>query len=159
MDVCSLINKDVQDIAPGAWTVVRFPFGKGESTDVHNMHPASHPIAGDVPADEWHRHDRSGLIWPSRSGWADLYAMAQWEADSGPREYRDQFVRDPLGYTGSPEDTTATDHRPPSVGMQCFTKTWGMYVNQDTPLALRVRHDGGSSARLVFAEFKLAIHH
>jgi hypothetical protein len=83
--------------------------------------------------------------------------MIQWE-DGAYSELRDQFVRDPLGFTDDPVDTTATDHRPPSPGMQCFTKSHGIFVSPGTPLALRVAHNDSQARDIVLAEFKLAIH-
>jgi hypothetical protein len=153
--VCSLITSTPQLIEPGAYTVVRFPYGAGESHDPYDMHPAEQPdgyVVGD-----WATDDRSGLIWPNADGWGELKAMIQWEA-GGYTELRDQLVRDPLGLTGDPVNTTATDHRVPSPGMQCFSKAWGIFVHPNVPLALRVFHNDDEPRRLVLAEFKLAIH-
>ncbi|WP_371793816.1 hypothetical protein OIE91_11095 [Streptomyces albidoflavus] len=161
VQVCSL-KVDTPQLIPGGGTyhVVRFPFGAGESTDRFEMHQVLQPD-GYVVAD-WAADDRSGLIWPSRSGWGHLYGMIQWESASsgsgGYTELRDQYVRDPLGLTPSPNDTTATEHRPPSPGMQCFVKSHGIFVNPATPLALRVGHNDAQPRNLVLAEFKLAIH-
>jgi hypothetical protein len=159
IDVCSLITSGPQPIKPKTYTIVRFPFGTAESTDTLNMHAASRGgTYGSLAAANWKAEDRAGLIFPSRSGWAQLTAMIQWDAgDSGQREYRDQFVRDPLGYTSDPVNTTATEHRPPSLGMQCFAKSWTIAVNPDTPLALRVYHDGTQPLNVSLAEFKLII--
>ena len=157
VQVCSLKVDTPQTIAPGApYKVVRFPFGAGESTDRFEMHQVVQPD-GYVVSD-WASDDRSGLIWPSRAGWGHLYAMLQWEA-ADATEYRDQYVRDPLGLTADPDDTTATEHRPPSPGMQCFVKNHGIFVNPATPLALRVMHNDSVPRLLTLAEFKLAIHH
>ncbi|RLL70289.1 hypothetical protein [Streptomyces sp. Z26] len=136
-----------------AYHVVRFPYGTHESSDVHNMHPFTQPDGKTSSYPD----ARSGLIWPAAEGWGVLDAMVQWEA--GPyTELRDQFVRDPLSLTESPLDTTATDHRRPSPGMQCFTKQHSLFVHPSTPLALRVAHNAGRSLRLVHAQFKLAVH-
>ena len=102
--VCSLKVDVPQLIEPGAYQVVRFPFGGAESCDEHDMHQAAQPDGYEVA--DWACDDRSGLIWPCASGWGHLYAMVQWEAGDY-RELRDQYVRDPLGLTGPP-DTTAT---------------------------------------------------
>lgn len=153
--VCSLILNEQQSVAEGTYHVVRFPFGGGESYDAEGMHQVRQPDGYEVT--DWRRDDRSGLIWPSVDGWGSLTAMIFWEAGSYS-ELRDQFVRDPLGLTDDPMDTTATDHRPPSPGMQCFTKHHELFVHPDVPLALRVAHQGRGTRRLAHAQFKLAIH-
>ncbi|GEB49491.1 MULTISPECIES: hypothetical protein [Streptomyces] len=153
--VCSLILNERRELDPGEYHVVRFPFGGGESYDAEGMHQVAQPDGYEVG--DWRADDRSGLIWPSADGWGILTAMIQWEAGSYG-ELRDQFVRDPLGLTDNPDDTTATDHRPPSKGMQCFTKTHSLFVHPGVPLALRVSHDAGGRCALVHAQFKLSIH-
>ncbi|GAA0322214.1 hypothetical protein NE235_04285 [Actinoallomurus spadix] len=153
--VCSLKFDADRDGGPqsvpagGAYHVVRFPYGAAESYDADNMHPQTrngtdHPFPSD-PA--------SGLIRPAHDAWGRLYAMIQWETAAGgaATEFRDQFVRDPLGTP----DTTCTEHRPPSPGMQCFAKAWAIFVSPDVPLALRVAHDADRPLDLVIAEFKL----
>ncbi|MEU1802327.1 hypothetical protein [Streptomyces sp. NPDC019937] len=154
VQICSLIVAEPQVIPPGGYRVVRFPFGTAESYDALGMHQVAQPDGYTIK--NWRTDDRAGLIWPAADGWGALTAMIQWEA-GGYGELRDRFVRDPLGLsTGA--DSTATDHRPPSHGMQCFTKHHEMFVHPRTPLALMVSHNGSSPARLVLAEFKLAIH-
>lgn len=156
VSVCSLIVNEHQVVPDdGAYHVVRFPFGTAESSDEHRMHQVLQPDGHQIK--NWRTDDRAGLIWPSASGWGALTAMVQWEA-GGYTELRDQFVRDPLGLTGDPADTTATDHRPPSRGMQCFTKHHELFVHPDTPLAIRVGHNDSRSRRMVHAQLKLAIH-
>ncbi|NYV74548.1 hypothetical protein [Streptomyces sp. UH6] len=71
-------------------------------------------------------------------------------------EYRDQFARDPLELFG-PVDTTATEHRAPTVGGEYWTKVWGIVCNPGVPLAVRVTHNAGAPVGLTFAEFKPAI--
>src|SRR5690606_20383287 len=156
VQVCSLKRATPQSIpANSPYTVVRVPFGSAESSDRFTMHQVNQPDGYVVTS--WDTDDRSGLIWPSTAGWGTLYAMIQWEAGSYD-ELRDQFVRDPLGLTPSPNDTTATEHRPPSPGMQCWTKQWGIFVDPAVPLALRATHDAGVARDIVLAEFKLVIH-
>ncbi|WP_017607761.1 hypothetical protein [Nocardiopsis xinjiangensis] len=154
LHICSLIRDLDQSVpADGDYHVVRFPFGAAESSDVHGMHqvrqPDGHIIEG------WDEEERSGLIWPSVAGWASLIAMVQWEAGDYS-ELRDRFVRDPLELAGG-ADSTATDHRVPGPGMQCFTKHHEIFVDPDTPLALMVAHNDDAGGRLVHAQFKLAI--
>ncbi|MGW4493733.1 hypothetical protein [Streptomyces sp. NPDC004376] len=151
---CSLKVEGSQRIQPGTWSIVRFPY-TSESADDHDMHPARQPGGRTVTG--WATDNRAGLIWPAEEGWGELHAMIQWEA-GGYTELRDQFVRDPLGYTTDPANTTATDHRPPSPGMQSFTKSHGIYVHPGTPLALRVWHNDKVPRLLTLAEFKLVIH-
>ncbi|GAA0644394.1 hypothetical protein GCM10009535_22270 [Streptomyces thermocarboxydovorans] len=154
--VCSLKAHTPQRIRPGTtYQVVRFPFGSAEPYDRFGMHQAEQPDGHVV--DDWANDDRSGLIWPSKPGWGHLYAMLQWEA-GGYTELRDQFVRDPLGLTPDPEDTTATEHRRPTPGGQYYVKSHGIFVDPDTPLALRVTHNDSGPRRLTLAEFKLVIH-
>ncbi|MEY7976545.1 hypothetical protein [Streptomyces sp. enrichment culture] len=156
VQVCSLKRDTPQTVpANSPYTVIRFPFGTAESYDVFTMHQVNQPDGYTVTS--WDTDARSGLIWPSTAGWGDLYAMIQWEA-GGYDELRDQFVRDPLGLTPTPNDTTATEHRPPSIGMQCWTKQWGVFVDPAVPLALRATHDDSVARKIVLAEFKLVIH-
>lgn len=156
VQVCSLKRDTPQIVPPGAYTIVRFPFGSAEPTDRFGMHQMQQPDGYTITS--WDTDERSGLIWPSKYGWGHLYAMIQWEAATAT-EYRDQYIRDPLNLgSPTPVDTTATDHRPPSPGMQCFTKSHGIFVNAATPLALRVWHNAPVPLALVLAEFKLAIH-
>ncbi|WP_019548638.1 hypothetical protein [Streptomyces sulphureus] len=156
LPVCSLIRSAPQLVpSDGQYHVVRFPFGAAESYDGQAMHQQSQPDG--VRVDAWDFDDRSGLIWPAADGWGVLTAMIHWEA-GGYRELRDQLVRDPLGFTDNPVDTTATSHRPPSPGMQCFTSHHELFVHPEVPLALRVAHDAPGPVNLVHAQFKLAIH-
>lgn len=130
------------------YTLLKFPY-IGESYDPDDMHTLTyggvdHPYPSD-PA--------SGLIHPAHDAWGRLYAMVQWETLSGSKatECRDQFVRDPLGVA----DTTCTEHRCVTVGMQCYAKSWGIFVHPDVPLGLRVSHNASVPLKLVLAEFKL----
>lgn len=152
--IVSLITAVPQTVPSGGYHIVRFPY-TGESYDGCGMHEALHPDGYQVT--DWQADDRSGLIWPAVDGWGSLTAVIQWEA-GGYNELRDQYVRDPLGLTGDPVNTTATEHRPPSPGMQCWHKSHEMFVHPGVPLALRVSHNDSVSRRIVLAEFKLAIH-
>ncbi|MCT2590233.1 hypothetical protein LHJ74_09955 [Streptomyces sp. N2-109] len=152
--VCSLIRNTAQTIPADGYHIVRFPFGSAESLDRHGMHQIEQPDGHRIG--DWDAEDRSGLIWPSVDGWGGLTAMIQWE-DGGYTELRDQYIRDPLNLSTGP-DTTATDHRPPSPGMQCYTKSHEIMVHPGTPLALRVHHNDSRARRLVHAQFKLAVH-
>jgi hypothetical protein len=152
--IVSLKADRPQRVPRRVWWVVRFPYD-GESYDPLGMHHQLQPDGYEVR--DWQRDSRSGLIWPDHDGWVRLDAMIQWEAASprgGYREIRDQFARDPLSLsTGL--DTTATDHRPPSPGMQCITKNWALFAHPKTPLALRVWHDDAQPRELLLAELKL----
>jgi hypothetical protein len=153
--VCSLKFDAERDGGPftvpgdGDYHLVPFPYGSAESYDADDMHAETrdgktHPFPSDPV---------SALIYPAHEAWGRLYAMIQWEASSGSTatELRDQFARDPLGKI----DTTCTEHRPPSPGMQCFAKTWGIFVSPSVPLGLRVAHESSGPLDLVLAEFKL----
>jgi hypothetical protein len=129
--------------------LVPFPYGSAESYDADDMHAETrdgdtHPFPSDRA---------SALIWPAHEAWGRLYAMIQWEVASGDEatELRDQFARDPLGDL----DTTCTEHRRASPGMQCFAKAWAIFVSPAVPLGLRVAHDASGSLNVVLAEFKL----
>ncbi|MDJ1137933.1 hypothetical protein [Streptomyces iconiensis] len=153
--VCSLINNEPQTVpGGGAYYPLHFPFGTGESADEHVMHQMAQPDGHQI--DNWRTDDRAGLIWPTVDGWGSLTANIHWEAGDYS-ELRDRFVRDPLGLsTGA--DTTATDHRAPSYGMQCFTKHHAIFVHPGTPIALYVAHTDHVPRRVMHAQFKLAIH-
>lgn len=147
VDIPQLIADD------GEYHVVRFP-DAGEPYDPYGMHQRLQPDGYEVR--DWQRDDRSGLIWPAVDGWGVLTANLHWEAGNYT-ELRDRFVRDPLDLVDG-YDSTATDHRAPSPGMQCFTKQHQMFVHPGVPVALLVAHNASSDRRLVLAEFKLAIH-
>ncbi|GAA4488501.1 hypothetical protein GCM10023191_017980 [Actinoallomurus oryzae] len=153
--VCSLKFDAERDGGPLSvasgddYHLVPFPYGSAESYDPDNMHAETrdgtrHPFPSDRA---------SGLIWPGHQAWGRLYAMIQWETASGgaATELRDQFARDPLGKI----DTTCTEHRGATPGMQCFAKSWAMFVSPDVPLGLRVAHNASRSLDVVLAEFKL----
>ena len=149
--VCSLIAPEPQTVPAGGYHLLRFPYA-GESYDAHGMHQPTQPDGGTSVFPD----GRSGLIWPSADGWGSLTAVIQWEAGDYT-ELRDQFVRDPLGLF-EPPDTTATEHRPPSPGMQCWSKHHEVFVHPGVPLGLRVSHNASSARRVVHAQLKLAIH-
>jgi hypothetical protein len=140
--------------ADGQYHTVRFPYDV-ESYDANGMHEAVQPDGYQVI--DWRTDDRSGLIWPSKDGWGTLTAVIQWQAGDYT-ELRDQFVRDPIGVTSNPNDTTATEHRPPTPGIQAFHKSHEIFVHPNTPLSLRVGHNASSTRTIIFAEFKLAIY-
>lgn len=155
LHVCSLKFDADRDggalsVSPGeTYHLVPFPYGSAENYDADNMHAetrdgTSHPFPDD-PA--------SALIRPAHKAWGRLYAMVQWEVASGGEatELRDQFARDPLGEI----DTTCTEHRRASPGMQCFAKSWAIFVAPEVPLGLRVAHNASGSLHVVLAEFKL----
>ncbi|MFD7774252.1 hypothetical protein [Streptomyces sp. NPDC059753] len=153
--VCSLKTDSPQSIAGGGgYSIVRFPYAVGaESYDPHGMHEQQDPHGYEVR--DWQRDERSGLVWPAVEGWATLTSLIYWEAGDYD-ELRDRYVRDPLGLsTGA--DSTATEHRPPSPGIQCFHKTHQMFVHPGTPVALLAGHTASKSVRITLAEFKLAI--
>jgi hypothetical protein len=153
--VCSLKFDADRDggplsVDPGDdYHLLPFPYGSKESYDSDNMHAETrdgktHPFPSDVA---------SALIYPAHESWGRLYAMIQWEVASGNEatELRDQFARDPLGKI----DTTCTEHRRATPGMQCFAKAWAIFVSPSVPLALRVAHNASESLDVVLAEFKL----
>lgn len=150
---CSLIRSIDQVVAPGDYVIVRFPFGVQESFDKSAMHQAKQPDGYEITA--WDTDPRSGLIWPRVRGLCHLYATMQWESGNYT-ELRHQFIRDPLGLSTGP-DTTGTEHRAPTPGMQCYTTSWQGLVNPGTPIAYRVAHNASSSRKLVHAQFKMSI--
>lgn len=147
------LKVDVPQSIPsdGKYHVVKFPY-PDQPYDAWGMHTALQPDGSTVS--DWKSDDRSGLIWPSVEGWGTLTSLIYWEAGAYD-ELRDRYVRNPL----DPEayDSTASEHRPPSPGGQCFHKTHEMFVHPDVPIALLVAQDAGVSRKLTLAEFKLAI--
>lgn len=154
---CSLKVETPQSISPDVYTLVKFPYD-GESIDEENMHRPDQPDGLSHP---YPNDPASGLIWPAHEEVATICAMIQWESDddrpSGERatEYRDRFVRDPLGMFGEP-DSTCTEHRVASPGMQCFAKSWTMIVKPGVPLGLMVAHNAAKSHKVTLSEFKVA---
>lgn len=146
--VCSLKMDVPQTIPKNTWTVVKFPYDSEESYDPGDMHPL---VQGGIE-EPYPNSSRSGLVYPAHDGpFARLDWMVQWENDYAS-EYKDQLCRDPFGIA----DTTATSHRTPSPGMQCFVGSWDIFVHPDVPLSLRVAHNHTSSLRIVLAEFKIS---
>ncbi len=126
-------------IAPGTtYQIVQFPFGTAEPSDRYNMHQRRQPNGYVIDSANWDSDPRSGLIWPERAGWGTLQALMQWDP-SDATEFRDQFVRDPFGFTPNPNDTTATDHRAVTSGGQYWTKVWGIFVDPATPSPCALR--------------------
>lgn len=152
--VCSL-KVDAPQVIPadGGYHIVRFPFGSAEPYDAYGMHQMAQPDGYQIT--DWTTDDRSGLIWPAVDGWGSLTAMVYWES-GGYTELRDRFVRDPLGLS-SGYDSTATEHRPPSPGMQCWHKSHELFVEVGMPLGLLVAHNDTVPRNVTLAEFKLAI--
>lgn len=163
--VVSLIFLEDQEIPPWTWTTVRFPF-EGESGDPWNMHRADDPayatmpgaFAGSTtpvtgPVTDWHKDERSGLIWPSKRGWASITAEFAWR-DGTYTEIRDQFVRDPLRVPNA----TGLEHRPRSIGVQYFSKHHEFAVKPETPVAVQVYHNQSTPLVLADGQFKMAIH-
>jgi hypothetical protein len=153
--VCSLINKDGQNIPPGdSYTLLRFPFVQdGESYDAHDMHPAVQPDTGQMVG---FSSQRAGLIWPVHDAWAHLHALLYWDAGSYT-EVRSRFVRDPLAIFGDPDSTCTEDH-PATPGQQFRPKNWAMFVHPMIPLGLMVRHNASGPVKLLLAEFKVSYH-
>lgn len=152
--VCSLKNALGQDINPGGYQILAFPYGVLESHDPLNMHPAAQPdgVVSVFP------DQRSGLIWPAHAAWADLHALIYWEEPDEEHPYtelRDQFVRDPLGLSTGP-DSTCTEDRPLTPGGQYRAKSWAFFVDPGTPVAVMVRHNAPVPVRVTLAEFKLS---
>lgn len=160
--VCSLIRTADQLIPGGSgYHLVRFPFGSEESYDAFEMHQLVQPDGYVISGSGWDSDDRSALIWPSKDGWGTFSAMIQWEAPTGTSgavgEYRDGFVRDPLGLGSKPYDTTGTAHTAASPGANFFRASWPIFVHPGVPVALRVGHSGSGPLKLTLAEFKLDI--
>jgi hypothetical protein len=162
--VCSLkweaANSAAQKITydKDGYHLVRFPYEKGkESYAPWKMHDPAH---GGTAASKF-PDTRSGLIWPSHSGWAVLSAMVFWAADTRAVEYRARFVRDPLG-SSTGYGSTATNDSMITRGGQYRTYLWQMFVSQGTPLGLKISARGLKDAKIAtpitLAEFKLAIH-
>lgn len=154
--VCSLITNEVQSIPVGSgWTIVRFPF-LGESHDDWSMHQAQRVGDPQYTIADWRTDDRSGLIWPAAAGWGSITVNVHFEA-GGYSKLRDQVIRDPLGYTSNPADTTGTDYRAVVQGTNLFTKHHEIFVDPGVPLAIRVGHNDAAARRITHAQFKLAI--
>lgn len=150
LHVCSLQETVNQSIPPNTWTLVRYSYGSLESYDAWDMHSPNQPTGS--PVTDWQTDDRSGLIWPSKSGWADLLCDFIWAAGDY-NEIRDQFVRDPLGTP----DVTSVEHRPPSPGAQYFAKHHGIFVNTSTPVGVQVYHNASTAVDLTYSQFKVVI--
>lgn len=163
--VCSLKTTSPQTIpADGKYHLVHFPFGDDgaeECYDPFDMHPVQQPDGVDATR----LLDRSALIWPHTNGWGTLTAMIHWKTPPAdgiftqhrPTEYRDRFVRDPLGLSTG-YDSTATESRPAQDKGPYLHKTHEIFVKPHVPLALMVRHNGSKPVDLELAELKLAIH-
>ena len=134
LHICSLQMNADQVIPTDRYTLINFPAAL-ESADAWSMHRGASP-----------------LIWPSAHGWGTMEAVIQWESGAYT-ELRDQFIRDPL----RAPDTTGTEHRPPTPGMQCLAKSHGIYVHPGTPVGLAVSHNDPRPRKITYAQFKLII--
>lgn len=155
--VCSLIRDGARDgnqsiPADGEYHTLLFPFGSRESYDEHNMHQMAQPDGYTIKS--WSTDERSGLIWPAVGGWGTVTGMIYW-TDGSYSELCDRISRDPLGFTSDPNNTTATEHRPVTGGVNPFHKTHELFVHPGTPLAIQVKTN--SPAEIYHAQFKLAI--
>lgn len=153
LHICSLKVEDPQTVPvlSSDYYLIRFPYGSAESWDPENMHPAAQPTG----TTSSYPDPRSGLIWPSVSGWGWLTAMVFWDTGSAS-EYRARFVRDPLNLTTG-FDSTATVDDSPTPGGQYRHYQHEIFVHPNTPIALMVRHSASSPVKVTLAEFKLAI--
>lgn len=176
--VCSLSNKvGPQEIpADGKYHLLRFPYGKHESSDPHHMHQTEQPDG----AVSQFPDDRSGLIWPARFGWGTLTSVIHW-ADGLYTLTKDRFVRDPLELYKAVDSTATQSHSHPlmwgmphipdlpwsgtkdkktgimSTGPQYVHGTHEMYVHPGVPLGVMVMHNGVSPVEVTHAQFKLSI--
>jgi cell wall assembly regulator SMI1 len=158
--ICSLIRDGAVDgnqsiPADGEYHTIRFPFGSRESYDVHEMHQVAQPDSYTITS--WDTDERSGLIWPAVAGWATITGMIYWSSGSYS-ELCDRVIRDPLGLSSNSENhanTTATEHRPPTAGLNPFHKTHQLFVEPGVPVATQVKTNVASS--IYHAQFKLAI--
>lgn len=136
-----------QVIPSGGYTLLRFPFGAQENSDPWDMHCRNQGSGMVTYADP-----ASGLIIPSAAGIGCLELNCIW-MPGDYKEIRDVFVRDPLGTP----DQTGYDHRAPTPGEQCVTKTHWLIVRPDKPLGVMVGHDATGPALVRMAQFKLTI--
>jgi hypothetical protein len=150
--VCSLSATPDQLIQPTTDTLLLFPFEQ-DQIDHYGMHEPLQPDGITVTSDD----QRAGLIWPYCDGWGHLEAELQWESGAYT-ELRDHFVRDPLSLTDDPCNDTGRDDRYPTGGYQWFTKHHQIAVCAGTPLGVMVRHNDKVARRILYAQFKLAIH-
>ncbi|MEW9530674.1 hypothetical protein [Microbispora sp. NPDC049125] len=154
LHICSLKVETAQAVPVLAsdYYLLRFPYTvSDESWDPHNMHRPTQP-GGAVST---FPDARSGLIWPTVSGWGCLTAMVYWDAGSSS-EYRARFVRDPLSLTTG-YDSTATTDDAPTPGGQYRHYSHAMFVHPNTPIGLMVRHAASTPLAVTLAELKLAI--
>lgn len=129
----SLARYEDQLIPPGRYTLLEFP---STSEDVYAM------AGGD-----------RRLIYPASGGLACLELNVIWDDSYPAEEFRDVFSRDPLGV----DDRTGYDHRAPTKGVNCFTKTHWIIVDPLVPLGVYVSQDSGYPLNVTHAQFKLTI--
>lgn len=111
----------------------------------------------DTSADFWGMASKDRkLIVPEFAGVGCLELNVIWEA-ARYTELRDVFTRNPFGKGEGADDRTGYDHRVPSPGVQCFTKTHWLQVHPKTPLGVYVWHDGLHPVEVTHAQFKLTI--
>ncbi|NEB92459.1 hypothetical protein [Streptomyces bauhiniae] len=150
--VSSLSATPDQVIQPLTDTLLLFPFDQ-DQMDQWGMHDPAQPDGITAASSS----QRAGLIWPSCEGWGHLTAEFQWEA-GGYTEIRDAFMRDPLGLTDDPRNDTAREDRYPTGGYQWFVKNHQLSVHPGVPLGVMVRHNDKAPRKILYAQFKLAIH-
>lgn len=135
-DYASLVLYDDTPVEGGKYRLLKFP---ETSSDVLHMGGA----------------DRYTII-PSREGVGLLELNIVWE-EGDYSELRDVFVRDPFKVTKDPDNRTAYDHRPPSPGVQCFTKQHTLLVHPNVALGVYVYHDDVVPRSVTMAQLKLTI--
>lgn len=154
---CSLYYHHDRDadqvVPPGDYHLVRFPYGRGESTDRENMHALVDPAGRQHP---YPSDGMSGLILPQHDSTKDVpvvgdfWACVHWEPGDYT-ELRGQFSRDPYGAN----DSTGHRHDSPSPGVQCLTYSVPIVINSRTPVGFMVAHNASQPRRILHAKFKL----
>ncbi|MFM9596683.1 hypothetical protein ACKI1O_45845 [Streptomyces scabiei] len=154
------LKVDIPQVVPadGQYHLLHFPYDT-ESYDPWSMHNPLQPDAYQVPASSWQTQPRSGLVWPTwpddTPGWGTVHGLVYWQSGDYT-EVRSRIVRNPLGMAGIADSTCTEDHVA-TPGGQYRAKSWGLFVNPQTPLGLMVRHNGTGPQTVALAEFKLVI--
>lgn len=141
---CKLFTNTAQAIQPSTWTVVLFDevlrdsdgFFRGEAGGITNR--------------------KNGLIYPTRDTDFIWARFVQWDSivvpedDKRPRQFMEQFCRDPYS---SKWDSTASTDGIDTPGKEFHSAVWPFRGDKGVPVGVRVWHDHNEPVQIVHAQF------
>ncbi|WP_431781695.1 hypothetical protein [Streptomyces chumphonensis] len=139
--LCKLYSDAEQIIVPETWTPLRFERALRDDGPMWGGGGVSSPD--------------SALITPRRDGDFEWERFVHWESiivpegDTRPRQFLEQFCRDP--YTAP--DTTATTDGVDTPGKEFRLASWRFRGRAGQPVAVRVWHDHHEPVKVTHSQF------